>query len=147
MAGLLPIVVRLQPHQSIYDQESIGAKSAFALDSELVNELSELTFSMAEKIYSPTKKLALDLFPGSDEKIDIIAEPLDFDRFTVYGAMAMQKDSDRKVLVVGKVRDKAVHKYMCDVIKALPTRIPNCLFSFWLRILQAMMMNIMLRNR
>ncbi|HEY9676703.1 MAG TPA: glycosyltransferase family 4 protein [Drouetiella sp.] len=117
VAGLLPVVVRLQPHQSVYDKESIGAKSAFAFDSELVNELSDLTIGVAEKVYSPTKELAASLLGSDASNVAVIADPLDLDKFTVYGAMAMQKDSDRKVILVGKVRDAAVHKFMCDVIK------------------------------
>ncbi|MBS2003365.1 MAG: glycosyltransferase family 4 protein [Candidatus Obscuribacterales bacterium] len=119
ISGMVPVVVRLQQNQSLYDKESIGAKSAFSLDSELVNQFSDLTLSMAEKIYSPTKELAAALVPSNPDKVDIVADPIDMDRFTVYGAMAMPKDSDRKLVIVGKVRDKAVHKYMCDVIKGV----------------------------
>jgi len=119
ISGLVPIVVRLQQHQSLYDKESIGAKSAFAFDSELVNELSDLTISVAEKIYSPNGQLSASVVQNDSSKVDIICDPVDLDRFTVYGAMAMPKDSDRKLILVGKVRDKAVHKYMCDVIKGV----------------------------
>jgi glycosyltransferase involved in cell wall biosynthesis len=119
VSGLVPVVVRLQQSQSLYDKESIGAKSAFALDSELVNELSDLTLSVAEKIYSPNKQLAANLVPKNPEQVDIVSDPVDLDRFTVYGSMAMPKDSDRKLILVGKVREKAVHKYMCDVIKGV----------------------------
>ncbi|CAN5482083.1 hypothetical protein BH10CYA1_BH10CYA1_57030 [soil metagenome] len=119
ISGLVPIVVRLQEHQSLYDKESIGAKSAFAFDSELVNELSDLTISVAEKVYSPNAKLSESVLPNHYSKVDVIRDPVDLDRFTVYGAMAMPTDSDRKVIVVGKVRDKAVHKYICDVIKGV----------------------------
>ncbi len=128
IAGLVPVVVRLQQNQSLYDKESIGAKSAFALDSELVNELSNLTLSLAEQIYSPTKQLAESLVSRHPEKVAIICDPLDLDKFTVYGSMALPKDSDRKLVLTGKVRDKAVHKYMCDVIKGVHHQNPDVSF-------------------
>ncbi len=119
ISGFVPVVVRLQQHQSLYDKESIGAKSAFAFDSELVNELSDLTMSVAEKVYAPNAKIAETILPNSSSSVAVITDPVDLDRFTVYGAMAMPKDSDRKVIVVGKIRDKAIHKYICDVIKSV----------------------------
>jgi glycosyltransferase involved in cell wall biosynthesis len=128
ISGLLPIVVRLQSDQSVYDKESIGAKSAFALDSELINELSDLTINVAERIYAPTAKLAEAVYPKDYAKVQIISDPLDLDRFTVYGAMALPKDSDRKVIIVGKVRNDAVRKYMSDVIKGAASENPELPF-------------------
>ncbi len=119
ISGLFPIIVRLQQHQSVYDKESIGAKSAFAFDSKLVNELSDLSMNIAERIYSPTAELAAAVVSKEAFKVEIISDPLNLDRFTVYGVMALPKDSDRKVIIVAKVRDKVVHKYVCDVIKGV----------------------------
>lgn len=128
IVGMVPVVVRLQQHQSQYDKESIGARSAFALDSEIVNELTNLTVSLAEKIYSPTRELAVSTVPARVDDVQIISDPVDLDRFTVYGGMALPKDSDKKVIFVGKVRDKAVHKYMSDVIKDCAQQNPELPF-------------------
>ena len=121
LSSLFPLVVRLQETHSVYDRTSLGKPSAFDFDKQLISQLSEITIQLAEKVYSPTAKLAAEIC-GDQTNVEIIADPLNFDWFTVYGASAQPKESDKKLIICARVRDPAVHRYVSNVIKKVAAR-------------------------
>ena len=119
LTRLFPLVVRLHTPQSKFIQERFHNLSP-SFDQEFVAMIERLAMLSADVITSPSEDMA-DYVAGDmaypRNKIEIIRNPVDINKFSPEGKVALQADENLKVLFVGRLEERKGVHYL---IKAVP---------------------------
>lgn len=123
--GLAPMVVRLQSKPSTYDRVSLGQRSAFEIDDNLVRGFSKLSLALADAVYAAEKQTAQKL---GIESFDLIPEVLDLTRFVENGEAALPDSYDNTVVIRSRVQDAHSHSFICQVMAKTALEYPDIRF-------------------
>jgi glycogen synthase len=130
VTSVVPLVIRLYtPHSKFIAEGLHNVTPSF--DHQFVAMLERLAMLNADAITSPSEDLAdfvsRDL-NYSREKISIIRNPIDPEKFTPDGTTALEKTGKKIVLFVGRLEERKGIRYLIEAIPRVRQAVPDVQF-------------------